>query len=129
MFATLSHPFTYSVYEDTVRQTPGRPEMLANYQALWLLPKAEMHQVISLLIQLLSRTANRCVATADAGSAICNLIVEGKDNNMHADSNVSRILEDGIMYRSPVRKMLLNFILTDHWHHEFCIPKPAPCQQ
>ena len=29
----------YAVYEDTVRQTPGRPEMLANYQALWLLPK------------------------------------------------------------------------------------------
>ena len=23
----------------------GRPEIMANYQALWLLPKAEMHEV------------------------------------------------------------------------------------
>ena len=37
MFCLLASQ--YAVYEDTVRQTPGRPEMMANYQALWLLPK------------------------------------------------------------------------------------------
>jgi hypothetical protein len=41
MFSLLRQPF--SVYEDTIRETPGRPEMLANYQALWLLPKVRAH--------------------------------------------------------------------------------------
>lgn len=38
-------------YGDSVRHTPGRPEMLsdASYESLWLVPKHEMKEVLSVM--------------------------------------------------------------------------------